>query len=81
MTTTQRPSAAVCQNVIGYLEEERNKIFAVASALRLQLNPDPKDIDYNRYNEWLLCEVICDILGDSHIVKNAREDLNCEAAP
>jgi len=51
-----------------------------SQTLSTKLKPDDT-IEYSRYNEWLLCEVICDILGDAHIVKSAREDLNCEVAP
>jgi hypothetical protein len=79
MITNKRPCEAVCKTVIDGFEHERNKIFAIASALRTQLKPDQTEIEYHNYNEWLLCEVICDILADAHIVKSAREDLYCEA--
>ena len=80
MTANKRPSEAVCKDIVDAFELERNKIFAIACALSTKLKPDDT-IEYSRYNEWLLCEVICDILGDAHIVKSAREDLNCEVAP
>lgn len=76
MSTTQRPSAAVCSSVIGYFEDEREKMLAIAIALEELLKPKPDD-DSPRFTEWRLSQVLADILSDASITSEARSRLDC----
>jgi hypothetical protein len=74
------PSVEMCSWVIDKFSDEREQVFAVASAILRGLEPMSDDPD-PRWNEYRLAEVICGMLGDTGIVTASRKCLGCFEVP